>query len=134
MEVSLGKVAADKAVNFGVRQFGRRMLTDHGKIGQDLAKIASSKGASLPSEPAAGQQMETEKLAKLSGPEFDKAYMALMVRDHKANEKEFKRASEKVQDPEFKAFAATTLTVVQDHLKMAEDLAASLRHEVSSSK
>jgi putative membrane protein len=134
MEVSLGKVAADKAANPAVREFGQRMVTDHGKAGQDLAKIASSKGASLPSEPAAGQQKESEKLSKLSGSEFDRAYMALMVRDHKADEKEFKRASEKVEDPELKAFAATTLAVVQDHLKMAEDLAASLRHEVSSSK
>jgi putative membrane protein len=134
MEVTLGKVAADKSVNPAVRQFGQRMVTDHGKAGDDLAKIASSKGASLPSEPTAVQQKETERLAKLSGPEFDKAYMALMVRDHKADEKEFKRASENTQDPELKAFAATTLTVVQDHLKMAEELAASLKHEVSMDK
>ena len=134
MEVSLGKVAADKSVNPAVRQFGQRMVTDHGKAGEDLAKIASSKGASLPSEPAAVQQKETERLAKLSGPEFDKAYMALMVRDHKADVKEFKRASEKVEDPELKAFAATTLTLVQDHLKMAEELSASLKHEVSMGK
>jgi putative membrane protein len=60
--------------------------------------------------------------------------MALMVRDHKADEKEFKRASEKVEDPELKAFAATTLTLVQDHLKMAEELAASLKHEVTMGK
>jgi putative membrane protein len=134
MEVSLGKVAAVKSVNPAVRQFGQRMVTDHGKAGEDLAKIASSKGASLPSEPTAGHQKETERLAKLSGPEFDKAYMALMVRDHKADEKEFKRASEKVEDPELKAFAATTLTLVQDHLKMAEELAASLKHEVTMGK
>ncbi len=134
MEVNLGKVAADKSVNPAVRQFGQRMVTDHGKAGQDLAKIASSKGASLPAELTAGQQKETERLGKLSGPEFDKAYMALMVRDHKADEKEFKRASENTQDPELKAFATSTLTLVQDHLKMAEELSATLRHEVSMGK
>jgi putative membrane protein len=134
MEVSLGKVAAERSANPAVQQFGQRMVTDHGKGGQELAKIASSKGASLPSELTTAQQQETERLAKLSGPEFDKAYVALMVRDHKADEKEFKRASEKVQDPELKAFAAATLTVVQDHLKTAEELAASLKHEVSMGK
>jgi putative membrane protein len=134
MEVSLGKLAADKSLNPAVRQFGQRMVTDHGKVGQDLAKIASSKGASLPSEPTAVQQKETERLVKLTGPEFDKAYVTLMVRDHKADQKEFKRASEDTQDPELKAFAATTLTVIQDHLKIAEDLAESLKHEVSMGK
>jgi len=82
MEVTLGKVAAGKSVNPAVRQFGQRMVTDHGKAGEDLAKIASGKGASLPSEPTAAHQKETERLAKLSGPEFDKAYSKVSVNDN----------------------------------------------------
>ncbi len=38
-EVRLGKLAADKSMNPSVRQFGDRMVTDHGKAGQDLARI-----------------------------------------------------------------------------------------------
>ena len=134
MEVNLGKLAAEKSSNVSVQQFGQRMVTDHGKAGQELEQIASRKGASLPTQLTTGHQKEIDRLGKLSGSEFDKAYMNLMVRDHKADEKEFKRASEHLQDPDLKAFAASTLTVVQDHLKMAEDLAGTLKHEVSMNK
>ena len=134
MEVSLGKLAAEKSANVAVQQFGQRMVTDHGKAGQELEQIASRKGATLPTQPSAWHQKEIDRLGKLSGAEFDKTYVNLMVRDHKADEKEFKRASEHVQDPELKAFAASTLTVVQDHLKMAEDLASTIKHEVTMVK
>lgn len=134
MEVSLGKIAMEKSGNSAVQQFGQRMVTDHGKAGQDLAQVASRKGMSLPSEPSASQQKEIDKLSKLSGPAFDKAYLRLMVRDHKEDEKEFRRASENAQDPDLKSFATTTLPIIQDHLKMAEELAASNKHNVSMSK
>jgi len=134
MEVNLGKVAAEKSANSAVQQFAQRMVTDHGKAGKDLAKIASRKGASLPAEPTAADQREIDRLSKLPGPEFDKTYMNLMVREHKADEKEFKHASENVQDPDLKAFATTMLAMVHEHLKMAEDLVASIKHEVSMDK
>jgi putative membrane protein len=132
MEVSLGKVAAEKSANPAVQQFGQRMVTDHGKAGAELNQLASRRGASLPVALTASQQKEVDRLAKLSGSEFDKVYVPMMVRDHKADEKEFRRASEKVMDPDLKTFAASTLAVVQEHLRMAEELDASLRHhEVS---
>jgi putative membrane protein len=131
LEVNLGNMAAANSKNSAVQQFGLRMAKDHGKAGQDLEQIVSRKGASLPSQLPAKQQKEVDHLAKLSGPEFDKAYMALMVHCHKSDEKAFKRASENVQDPDLRAFAATTLTIVQEHLKMAEDLDESTKHEVS---
>ena len=90
------------------------MVTDHGKAGQALAQIASRKGAMLPAQPTAAQQKEISRLAKLSGYEFDKAYVALMVKDHKADAKEFKRASENVPDLDLKAFAASTLLIVEE--------------------
>jgi putative membrane protein len=135
MEVSLGKVAAENSSNPAVQQFGQRMVTDHGKAGTELARIASRRGASLPVALTASQQKEIDRLVQVSGPEFDKIYVAMIVRDHKADEKEFQRASEKVKDPDLKSFAASTLAVVQEHLRMAEELDASIRHhEVSMDK
>ncbi len=131
-EVTLGKLTAANSSYNSVRQFGEQMVKDHGRAGQELAQIATRKGATLPSTLTARQQREIERLNKLSGPEFDKAYMALMVRAHKADEKAFMRASEEAQDPGLKTFAATTLTMVQEHLKMAEELDANLKHELSN--
>jgi len=57
-----------------------------------------------------------------------------MVRNHKADEKEFKHAAEDVQDPDLKAFAATMLMVVQAHLKMAEDLEECMKDKAPLNK
>jgi len=131
-EVNLGNMAAANSKNTAVQQFGQHMVADHGKAGHDLEQIASRKGASLPSQLTTRQQREVDHLAKLSGPEFDRAYTSLMVKAHKADEKAFKKESEEAQDPDLKNFAATTLTMVQEHLKMAQDLEGSVKNELSS--
>jgi len=133
-EVTLGQLAAEKSTNPEVQQFGKRMVTDHGKANQDLRQIAIKNGATLPAEPLPMHQKEIDRLGKLSGAEFDKAYVALMVRDHKADVKEFKKASENAQDADLKAFAARTLAVIQEHLNMAENLEAIIRHELSQNQ
>ena len=45
--------------------------------------------------------------------------------------KEFKKAAEDAKDPEVRAFAAKTLPILQDHLKLAEDVEASLKRTMS---
>jgi putative membrane protein len=130
-EVNLGNVAIANSKNTEVQQFGQQMVKDHGAAGQKLQGIASQKGATLPTQLTEKQQKEVDKLTKLSGPEFDKAYLSCMIRAHKADERAFKKASEDIQDPDLKAFAADTLNIVRDHLKMAEDLDVSVKKELS---
>ncbi|HUA64309.1 MAG TPA: DUF4142 domain-containing protein [Alphaproteobacteria bacterium] len=130
-EVTLGNVAASNSRNASVQQFGQQMVKDHGRAGQKLQQIATSKNATLPDELSAKQQREVDRLSKLTGPEFDKAYVACMIKAHKADEKAFKKASEEADDPDLRNFAATTLTMVRDHLRMAQDLESSVKNEVS---
>ena len=122
MEITLGNAASQKSTDTAVQQFGQRMVTDHGKAGDQLKQIATQKGATLPAELTAVQQKHVDHLNSLSSPDFDKAYLAMMVKDHKEVLKEFERAAKDAQDPDLRAFAANTVPVVQEHLKMAEDL------------
>jgi putative membrane protein len=131
-EVNLGNLALSTSKNTGVQQFGQRMVTEHRQAGQNLQQIASRKNATLPTEVSSHQQKEVDRLSKLSGPEFDKAYVMVMIKAHKADEKAFKKESEDGDDADLKAFAADTLTMVRDHLKAAEDLDKTIKQEVSS--
>ena len=128
-EVNLAQLAIQKATDSGVRQFAQRMLADHTKANQQLAQILSQKGVTIPTETSSSEQRELDRLQKLSGPDFDKAYMEHMLRDHKKDVKEFEKASESAKDTDIKAFAANTLPVLQEHLKMAEDLDKTVRGE-----
>jgi putative membrane protein len=126
-EVTLGKLAAQKSANSAVQQFGQQMARDHRQANQNLEAIASKVGATLPTEPGEEFQKEIDRLTALSGTEFDKAYVAFMVKAHKADEKEFRHQSEYADNADLKSFAATTLPMVQSHLKMAQDLDQTLK-------
>src|SRR5258708_2232799 len=81
-EVELGQLAVDKASNAKVKEFGQRMVTDHGKVDDELKTLAASKHITLPTAINAKQKATKDRLSKLSGTVFDRAYMADMVKDH----------------------------------------------------
>jgi putative membrane protein len=120
-EVELGKLAVDKASNADVKKFAQRMVDDHSKANDELKALAGTKGITLPAGPDAAQKATHDRLAKLSGPAFDRAYMQVMVQDHTKAVAGFKSESQAGKDADIKAFAAKTLPTVEDHLKMAKN-------------
>ncbi len=132
-EVQLGQLAAQKASDTDVKNFGQKMVDDHSKANDQLKQVASQKGITVPSTLPASKQKEVDHLSKLSGAAFDKAYVSMMVKDHKKDVAEFKKESTKAKDSDVKSFASTTLPTLQDHLKMIEDISAKM-HPTKSAK
>jgi putative membrane protein len=126
-EVELGKLAIEKASNDDVKQFGKHMIDDHSKANDELKQLAAKKGINLPTSTDRGDQAVYNHLAKLSGDQFDKAYMGDMVKDHTKDVSEFKRASQTVQDAELKAWINKTLPVLESHLSMAQNTDAKIK-------
>jgi putative membrane protein len=122
-EVELGKLATEKGSSEDVKKFGQRMVDDHTKAGDQLKEIASSKGIPVPIKLSAKDQMTKDRLSKLSGDEFDRAYMNDMVKDHTQDVSDFKRESSSGTDSDVKNFAATTLPTIEDHLREAKKIA-----------
>jgi putative membrane protein len=122
-EVELGQLATEKGSSDEVKKFGQRMVDDHGKANDELKQVASAKGIQLPTELNAKDKATKERLSKLSGDQFDKAYMADMVRDHKKDVAAFRRESKMAKDSDLKNFAAETLPTLEDHLKQAQSIA-----------
>lgn len=124
MEVTLGKVAAEKAKDQKVKDFGNMMVTDHTKANDELKGLAATKNIPMPSAMDAEHQMHVDMLSKKSGADFDKAYMDMMVKGHTNVRNEFKTASETLKDNDIKGFAARTLPVIEKHLDAAKAIAA----------
>jgi putative membrane protein len=121
-EVEHGKLASQKATNPKVKAFGQQMVTDHTKAGDELKTIASAKQITPPTSMGPKHQATHDKLMKLSGAEFDRAYMTDMVADHQKAVADFTAEANSGADPQVKAFAAKTLPTIQGHLKMAQEL------------
>ncbi|HVW96340.1 MAG TPA: DUF4142 domain-containing protein [Mucilaginibacter sp.] len=115
-EVALGKLAQSKATNPKVKDFADMMVNDHSKADDELSSIAKQKNITLPTTIDAAHQQKLDELSKLSGKAFDKAYVDAMVDGHKKALDLMKMGATSCSDPDLKAFAAKTETVVQGHL------------------
>jgi len=126
MEVELGRLATEKASSSEVKQFGQRMVDDHGKANQQLSTIAQQKNVQIPTELTGKAKADVDRLSKLSGEQFDRAYMQMMVRDHRKDVGDFRKQSTSAKDADLKSFASQTLPTLEEHLKMAEQTQSSL--------
>jgi putative membrane protein len=127
MEVELGKLAQDKAANEKVKEFGKRMEQDHSKVNSELKKLASDKGVQLATDLDKKHKSKVDKLAKLSGADFDKKYMQDMISGHKDDIKKFQRESDKAKDSDVKKFAGQSLPTLKEHLQLAESAAQDVK-------
>ncbi|MGC2424335.1 MAG: DUF4142 domain-containing protein [Nitrospirota bacterium] len=126
LQVQLGQMVKDKAQSQDVKDFGARMVTDHTGVNTELKQLADKKGVTLPDKLDAKHEKIVDKLSKLSGADFDKEYMKVMVKGHENDVAAFKKASKDLKDPDLKDFAAKTLPAYEEHLKMAKETAAKL--------
>ncbi|PSR54365.1 DUF4142 domain-containing protein [Adhaeribacter arboris] len=119
MEVELGKMAQEKGSNADVKAFGQKMVEDHGKANAELKTLAAAKNVTLPVDLIAEHQKHVDAMKAMSGADFDKHYMSMMVDDHKKDIAEFEKATQN-EDAEVKGFASKTLPVLKMHLDMAQ--------------
>jgi putative membrane protein len=126
-EVQLGQIAGDKGSSQEVKDFGSKMVTDHGKANDELKAIATSKGITIPDKLDAKHQAMVDKLNAMSGADFDHAYVKAMVAAHKKDNMLFAKEASTGQDPDIKAFAAKTDDMVKMHLSMIEDIQSKMK-------
>ncbi len=118
-EVEIGRLAAERARSEEVKRFAQRMVDDHSKGGDQLKSIAQRKSIALPSALTPKDQALRDRLARLNGDAFDRAYMRAMLSDHQKDVSEFRHESRDGRDPDVKAWATGILPTLEDHLKMA---------------
>src|SRR5437870_1412578 len=112
-----------------VKSFGERMATDHKAAGDKLKALADQKGITLLDGLPKDVEKDEISLGKKKGKDFDKAYMAMMVKDHEADVKDFQKEADKGQDPDVKSYASSTLPTLQDHLNQAKGSKSDVKKE-----
>jgi putative membrane protein len=120
MEVELGKLAQEKAINKQVKDFGEMMVKDHTKANDELKSIAAQKNITLPASVSDDSQKKIADLNKKSGKDFDKDYINMMVKDHKDDIDDFEKAAKDSTYPEIQSFAVKTLPTLYKHLGAAK--------------
>jgi putative membrane protein len=121
-EIALSKVAEDKATNPAVKAFAEKMVKEHTEMTDGMKPFAEEWSITPPMGPDADHQKDIDKLNKLSGEDFDKEYIDIMVTDHAEALKAFTKEAKDTKDMKFRAVVLEDKTMVAAHKNMAWDL------------
>jgi putative membrane protein len=121
-EVEVGKLASQKASDPQVKGFADQMVTDHSKANDNLKPIADGGGVAWPARLTGESKALYDRLSKLSGSAFDKAFVRAMVEGHQKVANEYKMESTKAKDSKLKSYVQQTLPTIQQHLSHAQQL------------
>jgi putative membrane protein len=124
-EVQLGQLALDRGTTKAVRDFAKRMVDDHTKANQALKKLADKKGMDLPSDVSDEQKAVYAQLSKLTGTDFDEAFMKQMASDHADAVNLFEQKASSSSDPAIQSMARKMLPTLKIHQRMAKQHAGS---------
>jgi len=81
-QVELGKLASERAMDADVKAFAQMMVRDHSRANDELSKIASQLNIQVPTQLDPLHRDLVDRLSKVKGAEFDREYMAAMVKAH----------------------------------------------------
>jgi len=120
--VEAGKLAVQGASSEEVKKFGQHAVDHHSQINDELTQLAKTKGVTLPKGMHKRERETLDKLAKLSGPDFDKAYIEMETKHHSKDLSMFQKEAKDGKDPDVKAWAVKTAPTIEEHLKMLSDI------------
>jgi putative membrane protein len=128
-EIKLGQLAEEKAQAPEVKNLAKRIVEDHTKALEEVKQTAQQESINMPTDVSHKDALVYDRLAKLSGPQFDKEYTAEMVKDHQKDISEYKRAETQVKNPASKEYAQHELPTLQQHLELAQHAQAHVQRE-----
>ena len=121
-EVELGKLAESRAVNADVKEFAKRMVSDHNSMNQQWGTLARSN--SMRAEVTLGRVKDAsvERLEGRSGAEFDQSYMAEMIRRHEQDLAAFEQMEKSARSTEVRELAKSGVSAIREHLVLGQQV------------
>lgn len=130
-EILLGQLAQQNGMSQAVKDFGQRMIADHSRsLGVEM-RAALRANVMLPTHVDATTQAQYADLSRRSGRDFDTAYADAMVSGHERAIRLFSDEATTGTNPAVRSYAQNELPMLQEHLKLARDLAQSVKQLVA---
>ncbi len=123
-EERLAALALKQADSPAVKQFAKRLEAENRKIRKDLDAVAANMRLVLPHNATQQTLSQRGDLLKLSGPNFDSAFLADLLTDTSENVSSYRNEAHKGKDAAMKSFAARTLPLLGKRLDALKSLRA----------
>lgn len=121
MEVELAQLAIRTSKTPALVAAANQIKTDHDAANKELMALAKRKVHTPTALTAADKTQVHGKISSLKGADFDKEWIAMMIKDHTDAIALFTSAASSA-DPDIAAFATKTLPALKEHLKTVQAL------------
>ena len=125
-EIEMARMALQKTDNTDVSDFAHMIQSDHSSALKNLSELMKDKNVPQPRTLAAETQQEVSRMNKLTGPEFDREFINMMVSDHQEDVEMFRDQLAIVQNPDVKDYVEDLLPKLEMHLDKARQLQSKL--------
>ena len=120
-EIMLGNLAADRARDPAVRDFGRTLVSDHSKARGEVLDAGRRYGIRPTREMAPEAREERDRLMGLRGRDFDREFIRYMIDDHRKDIGDF-RDEAREHHGSVSDLAGRQLPTLREHLRIAMSL------------
>ncbi len=125
--ITLGQLATQRAKNEKVKEFSSKMVEEHKKVRREAEQLAAKHRVALPTKLTPEDKKKVEEMSKLSGHEFDRAYMNFALQNHETTLEEYQQHIKTMRYPDLREYFTATLPVLKEHRDQARLVKNSLQ-------
>jgi putative membrane protein len=125
MSTEAARLAIGVSKTDAVREYAYRLLHDHERMNEELARIATKRGVSLPSGLDTGHALRLQSLRDAPPQAFDARYFAQVLLEHEKTV-ELLQSNLLNDDAELAVFSSYNLPREKEHGRLAAELKAKL--------
>jgi putative membrane protein len=120
-EIKLSELAEQGGHSEGVRELGKTLVEDHSRALKKTAELAQDLNLIPPALPSAEQTQKYNALARLPGAEFDRQFVAEMIKGHQEAIAKYEQQAQSGNSKVAK-LAEDLLRTLREHLAVAQRL------------
>jgi putative membrane protein len=125
-EIDAARLVMQKSDNSDVRDYAHMIQSDHTNSLDNLTDLMKKTAVAPPRTIPAEAQGDIDKMRGLSGPDFDREFINMMVADHQKAITMFREEIATAQNSDVKKYAEDVLPKLEMHLEKAHHLQSSL--------
>ena len=116
-----GGLSQTNSTNAAIQALGSLLATNHSAAFSNIATLQETNGCAASGELAKKQEKEFRKLARLTGPKFDKAFLEFVIEETSEAIDDYREAALKAKSAAVRSYAREALLILTHQLVAALD-------------